>query len=436
MILRSGKNFRHAFIRHLIVVISHFLFLTSLSTPSTATEQKYALKSSICYEQKIQSSINFMQTFFVGEENYFNSLAAYLNKLNKISKNLVKVSEANIPQELVEKVDYQYTKYEIVSKDFSISEYLVAEEKEQQDTLNETLHELSELFDVTITIAEQYVLHGKKNESIEQFVENFHFKSYPNISKVLSDPSNKEFITALIDKTDTFEFKQYKELRKVYGKLFRTFEFENSAIVSRVTYDPYFNEVFSVCEISLLQGFNSNFNMQVPDDLDFILSESRMQEKGIEDIIFGAKLSGIGVIQNIATCEKPSRLYESCTYMTLQYDDKILLLVTNKLNAKGRYRYQVGKTLNFSNCILTEFNDHRGEGGWQVGEYFSSVTSNFKSAVTEGLEAARTSQDLDMGIIDGLFGFASKALQSDLIPKYLDTFVCETNSSNLQTIEE
>ena len=121
------------------------------------------------------------------------------------------------------------------------------------------------------------------------------------------------------------------------------------------------------------------------------------KKRELKTLYLVAKLSGIGVIQNIATCEKPSRLYESCTYMTLQYDDKILLLVTNKLNAKGRYRYQVGKTLNFSNCILTEFNDHRGEGGWQVGEYFSSVTSNFKSAVTEGLEAARTSQDLGYG---------------------------------------
>ena len=78
-------------------------------------------------------------------------------------------------------------------------------------------------------------------------------------------------------------------------------------------------------------------------NIPILHSFSKNLEKSteIDDVVLGA--FGKRSVDEIGACKSPVAILNECTYVSVRYDDYILLLLTDKLTARERYNFKSWK---------------------------------------------------------------------------------------------
>ena len=153
-----------------------------------------------------------------------------------------------------------------------------------------------------------------------------------------------------------------------------------------------------------------------------------------DEIILGSSIKGNGTIFAVKACDVPGSIKSDCSVVALTTGSIVALLLTDKLNARKRLMMKVGSNISFSNCVLTEIQNHRGLAGTQYSSYFKGMASGLQDAVVEGVEAGRGSQNVVFGVLDSAFSFTKKLVQGFSLPDYVSSVTCELDFENIAKI--
>ena len=428
-VMKLCHSFR-SFLNYSIVLV---ICLSGHSSKASSDTPNYGLVKSVCYTHKIDNGFNYISDFVTGSHPKSIIAQDSLIKLTEIANRLDSIKKLQIPEKL--KSDAISVRYHITGEDDPFAQYLDMESKSKEGILNELFFELSSIIEAAGLIDEIYRREANTGESIINFLNNYDFSDQPSLIEIITDEDKRDLIATLVTTLDPKDFTEFKALQNLYQRLRKVLEAENKSIVSQVSIDSFFNEVFTICELNYFNKFNADFNMNIPADIAFIFEESRKEHIEIDDVVLGARLSGSGSVDEIGACKSPVAILNECTYVSVRYDDYILLLLTDKLTARERYNFKVGNKISYENCVLTETDSEREAGGYQFQQYFKSLGSKLKASIIEAIRNGKDSQDYDLGVTDSIYTFTAQALEGNLLPNFVDVLTCEISKSNLKTID-
>lgn len=427
------KNLLRSFRLILTYSMVLLVFTGAHSAKANSDMLDYGLIESVCYTHKIDNGFNYISDFVSGSYSQPTTRDGSLIKLTEIADQLDSIKKTEIPKKL--KSDDITYRYHITDGDDPFAQYLDIASKSKEGMLYGIFFELSSIIEAASLISEIYGSEANPDESLSNFLDNHDFSDKPSLSEIIKDEDNRDLITTLVTTLDPKDFSEFEALQDLYQRLNKIIGAENKRITSRVSIDGFFEEVFIICELNYVNKFNADFKMNIPADIAFIFEESKKDLVKIDDVVLGAQLSGNGLVDEIGTCKSPGAIFSECTYLSVDYDDYILILVTDKLNARERYNFKVGNTISYEHCILTRSNGDPESGGYQFVQYFKSLGSKFKTSIIEAINNGKDSQDYDLGVTDTIYTFTSQVLEGNLLPDFVDVLRCEVSKSNLKTIK-
>ena len=423
------RSFR-SFLNYSIVLV---ICLSGHSSTASSDTPNYGLVESVCYTHEIDNGFNYISDFLTGSHSRSTTTEDSLIKLTEIADQLDSIKKIEIPKKLKSE-DITY-RYHITGEGDPFTQYLDIASQSKEGVLYEIFFELSSIIEAAGQISDIYRSEANPNESLSNFLNSYDFSDKPSLIEIITDEDKRDLVTTLVTTLDPKDFTEFKALQNLYQRLGKVLEAENKSIVSQVSIDSFFNEVFTICKLSYFNKFNADFNMNIPADIAFIFEESRKEHIEIDDVVLGARLSGSGSVDEIGACKSPVAILNECTYVSVRYDDYILLLLTDKLTARERYNFKVGNKISYENCVLTETDSEREAGGYQFQQYFKSLGSKLKTSIIEAIRNGKDSQDYDLGVTDSIYTFTAQALEGNLLPNFVDVLTCEISKSNLKTID-
>lgn len=409
------------------------IFVGAHTTKADSDIMDYGLIESVCYTHKIDNGFNYISDFVTGSHSRSTTAEGSLIKLTEIADQLDSIKKIEIPRKL--KSDDITYRYHITGDDDPFTQYLDIASKSKEGVLYEIFFELSSIIEAAGQISDIYRSEANPDESLSNFLNNYDFSDKPSLIEIITDEDKRDLVTALVTTLDPKDFSEFEALQNLYQRLEKMLEAENKRIMSRVSIDGFFNELFTICELNYFNKFNAGFNMSIPADIAFIFEESRKELVKIDDVVLGARLSGSGSVDEIGACKSPGAIFNECTYLSIPYNDYILILITNQLTARERYNFKVGNTISYENCVLTGTDSEQEAGGYQFRQYFKSLGSKFKTSIIEAINNGKDSQDYDLGVTDTIYTFTSQALEGKLLPDFVDVLTCEISKTNIIALE-
>ena len=423
------NSFRAILTYSLVLII----FLGAHSTKANSDILDYGLIESVCYTHKIDNGFNYISDFVTGAYSRSTATEGSLIKLTEIADQLDSIKNIEIPKKL-KSDDITYL-YQITGDDDPFTQYLDIASMSKEGVLYEIFFELSSIVEAAGQISDIYRSEANPDESVSNFLDNYDFSDKPRLLEIITDEDKRDLVTTLVMTLDPKDFSEFEALQNLYERLEKMLEAENKRIMSRVSIDGFFNELFTICELNYFNKHNADFKMNIPADIAFIFEESRKALVKSDDVVLGAQLSGSGTVNEIGACKSPEAIFNECTYLSVPYDDHILILITDMLTARERYNFKVGNTIGYENCVLTGTDSEQEAGGYQFQQYFKSLGSKFKTSIIEAINNGKDSQDYDLGLTDTIFTFTSQALKGKLLPDFVDVLTCEISKTNIIAFE-
>ena len=427
------KKLLHSFRSILTYLIVLIIFVGAHTTKADSDILDYGLIESVCYTHEIDNGFNYISDFVTGSHSRSTTTEGSLIKLTEIADQLDSIKKIEIPKKL--KSDDITYRYHITGAGDPFTQYLDIASQSKEGVLYEIFFELSSIIEAAGQISDIYRSEANPDESLSNFLNNYDFSDKPSLTEIITDEDKRDLVTALVTTLDPKDFSEFEALQNLYQRLEKMLEAENKRIVSRVSIDGFFNELFTICELNYFNKFNAGFNMSIPADIAFIFEESRKELVKIDDVVLGARLSGSGSVDEIGACKSPGAIFNECTYLSIPYDDYILILITNQLTARERYNFKVGNTISYENCVLTGTDSEQEAGGYQFRQYFKSLGSKFKTSIIEAINNGKDSQDYDLGVTDTIYTFTSQALEGKLLPDFVDVLTCEISKTNITALQ-
>lgn len=427
------KKLLHSFRSILTYSIVLIIFVGAHTTKADSDILDYGLIESVCYTHEIDNGFNYISDFVTGSHSRSTTTEGSLIKLTEIADQLDSIKKIEIPKKL--KSDDITYRYHITGGGDPFTQYLDIASQSKEGVLYEIFFELSSIIEAAGQISDIYRSEANPDESLSNFLSNYDFSDKPSLIEIITDEDKRDLVTALVTTLDPKDFSEFEALQNLYQRLEKMLEAENKRIMSRVSIDSFFNELFTICELNYFNKFNAGFNMSIPADIAFIFEESRKELVKIDDVVLGARLSGSGSVDEIGACKSPGAIFNECTYLSIPYDDYILILITNQLTARERYNFKVGNTINYENCVLTGTDSEQEAGGYQFRQYFKSLGSKFKTSIIEAINNGKDSQDYDLGVTDTIYTFTSQALEGKLLPDFVDVLTCEISKTNIIALQ-
>ena len=269
-------------------------------------------------------------------------------------------------------------------------------------------------------------MNSQKNQSwwISQIMNLHNFISENSTDSELNDDELK-FLQKLQDETQL--------LSEMYDKVAieRFTESKNNFFLGYIK-SNLIQDIYLLCSYSFYNNFNADFQLKAPEDLSFILEIDDTQVLELEDQILGARLSGQGDFSSVKNCISTGQLTLECSIIPLSYDNVVLLILLKKLTIKERYQLSNAKKIGFSNCIISEIQNSRNNGGVQVKEFLKGLDKELRTAVIEGINTAKTSEKgIDSAVTQSLLGMAEVFIKPKAKLKSINALTCELEFQNL-----
>lgn len=427
------KKLLHSFRSILTYSIVLIIFVGAHTSKADSDILDYGLIESVCYTHEIDNGFNYISDFVTGSHSRSTTTEGSLIKLTEIADQLDSIKKIKIPKKL--KSDDITYRYHITGEGDPFTQYLDIASQSKEYVLYEIFFELSSIIEAAGQISDIYRSEANPDESLSNFLNNYDFSDKPSLIEIITDEDKRDLVTDLVTTLDPKDFSEFEALQNLYQRLEKMLEAENKRIMSRVSIDGFFNELFTICELNYFNKFNAGFNMSIPADIAFIFEESRKELVKIDDVVLGARLSGSGSVDEIGACKSPGAIFNECTYLSIPYDDYILILITNQLTARERYNFKVGNTISYENCVLTGTDSEQEAGGYQFRQYFKSLGSKLKTSIIEAINNGKDSQDYDLGVTDTIYTFTSQALEGKLLPDFVDVLTCEISKTNIIALQ-